>query len=268
MSQNYNIFSFTFVNEADNEQIQLDQLRKFLYTYNLSQYLDTFISEGFDRLSSLFDITESDLITLCVKRGHRRLLQRAIVTARGVPLATPIIINHDIHEQNGNALMYYDNNYIDANHNHHRTQSTITEREIQYYKNNHKRQRQKYTLSKPTTAFDILVNEVAIGYKDKLVSYEITLLASNLWDNMTLFEKEKYEREALRANTNGCYAIMNNSSSSSSSSSSRSSSNSISSSNSSSSISSNNSNSITNNELKNEDHYHSRRILSIRGEIL
>ncbi|EIE92308.1 hypothetical protein RO3G_17179 [Rhizopus delemar RA 99-880] len=68
------------------------QIEVFLDIHDLSQYYDTFINEGFDRILSLLDITESDLISLNVKRGHRRLLQRAIATVRGVPVSTPIII--------------------------------------------------------------------------------------------------------------------------------------------------------------------------------
>jgi hypothetical protein len=74
------------------------QVEMFLDIYKLSRYYETFIDEGFDRILCLLDITESDLISLNVKRGHRRLLQRAIATARGIPISTPIIINYGYHE--------------------------------------------------------------------------------------------------------------------------------------------------------------------------
>ncbi|PHZ16507.1 uncharacterized protein RHIMIDRAFT_62793 [Rhizopus microsporus ATCC 52813] len=85
---------------VDSDIVHLDhrrQVEMFLSAYKLTQYYDTFINEGFDRLLCLLDITESDLISLNVKRGHRRLLQRAIATAKGIPLSTPIVINYGHH---------------------------------------------------------------------------------------------------------------------------------------------------------------------------
>ena len=68
----YYYYNHIFSDEEE-ESFWLDQLTDFLRHYKLSQYLETFVSEGFDRLLSLFDITESDLIFLNVKRGHRRV---------------------------------------------------------------------------------------------------------------------------------------------------------------------------------------------------
>ncbi|KAI1622844.1 hypothetical protein EDD37DRAFT_610165 [Exophiala viscosa] len=56
----------------------------------LEQYLDIFLSEGFDTWETLADIQESDFDALSVKLGHRRLtltkkLQRAIADYRGIP---------------------------------------------------------------------------------------------------------------------------------------------------------------------------------------
>jgi len=57
---------------------------------NLLEYYDRFIAEGFDQLQSLLDVTEADLIAMDVKRGHRRRLQREIVTTKGVPPNIPL----------------------------------------------------------------------------------------------------------------------------------------------------------------------------------
>ncbi|KAI8971814.1 hypothetical protein BDF20DRAFT_915577 [Mycotypha africana] len=89
----YNSYDHIF-RESEENDTSLDQMREFLEFYKLDQYFSVFVHEGFDRLLSLFDITEVDLISLNVKRGHRRLLQRAIATARGVPISTPIIITY------------------------------------------------------------------------------------------------------------------------------------------------------------------------------
>ncbi|KAI8141798.1 hypothetical protein BJV82DRAFT_617570 [Fennellomyces sp. T-0311] len=58
------------------------QVRRFLANCNLSQYSNTMIHEGFDQLEALLEVTEQDLEQMGVKRGHRRLLQRAISNAR------------------------------------------------------------------------------------------------------------------------------------------------------------------------------------------
>lgn len=65
----------------------------FLNHCHLSQYLDIFLIEGFDSITSLLEITEEDMIFMNVKRGHRRLLQREIATAKGVPRDQPLITN-------------------------------------------------------------------------------------------------------------------------------------------------------------------------------
>ncbi|POV96959.1 hypothetical protein PSTT_15330 [Puccinia striiformis] len=50
----------------------------FLSSLGLSDYLSTFLSEGFDTIEAVRDITEEDLEQMQVKRGHRRVLQRAL----------------------------------------------------------------------------------------------------------------------------------------------------------------------------------------------
>ncbi|KAG7007204.1 hypothetical protein G7Y79_00011g031020 [Physcia stellaris] len=59
-------------------------LAPILARLGLSQYLERFVTEGFDTWETLLDITESDLRELDVKLGHRRKLQREIAIARGV----------------------------------------------------------------------------------------------------------------------------------------------------------------------------------------
>ncbi|KAG0143857.1 hypothetical protein CROQUDRAFT_134744 [Cronartium quercuum f. sp. fusiforme G11] len=60
-------------------------VQQFLHTLGLSEYLETFLNEGFDRLHSIEAITEEDLEYMGVKRGHRRILQRALATRGQLP---------------------------------------------------------------------------------------------------------------------------------------------------------------------------------------
>ncbi|CAG8444335.1 5142_t:CDS:2 [Ambispora leptoticha] len=68
------------------------QVKEFLRKCNLLEYYERFIAEGFDDLQSLLDVTESDLIAMDVKRGHRRRLQREIATVKGFPSDSPLRI--------------------------------------------------------------------------------------------------------------------------------------------------------------------------------
>ncbi|CEP19233.1 hypothetical protein [Parasitella parasitica] len=65
----------------------------FLHHCHLDQYLDIFLSEGFDSVTSLLEITEDDMIFMNVKRGHRRLIQREIANVKGIPSDQPLITN-------------------------------------------------------------------------------------------------------------------------------------------------------------------------------
>ncbi|KAI9821565.1 MAG: hypothetical protein M1832_003239 [Thelocarpon impressellum] len=61
----------------------MTDLESILSRLGLSQYLDQFVAEGFESWETVLDITEADLVALHVKRGHRRILQREIASARG-----------------------------------------------------------------------------------------------------------------------------------------------------------------------------------------
>ncbi|KAI8078170.1 uncharacterized protein B0P05DRAFT_542820 [Gilbertella persicaria] len=73
----------------NNEQ----SVSNFLDNCHLPQYLDIFLQEGFDSVTSLLEITEEDMIFMNVKRGHRRLIQREIATMKGIPPNQPIATN-------------------------------------------------------------------------------------------------------------------------------------------------------------------------------
>jgi len=71
-----------------------DHVRLFLTQNDLGVYADRFIDEGFDNMTSLLDITESDLAELNVKLGHRRKLQRLIAYQKALSYFDPIPINN------------------------------------------------------------------------------------------------------------------------------------------------------------------------------
>ncbi|KAF2090840.1 hypothetical protein K490DRAFT_62167 [Saccharata proteae CBS 121410] len=61
----------------------MTDLKEKLEQLGLSQYLEIFVTEGFDTWETILDVRESDLDILKVKLGHRRKLQRAIAETRG-----------------------------------------------------------------------------------------------------------------------------------------------------------------------------------------
>ncbi|KAI8331994.1 hypothetical protein EDC96DRAFT_470544 [Choanephora cucurbitarum] len=185
----------------DNREFLLEQLRQFLTTYKLSQYYDTFVNEGFDRLLSLFDITESDLISLNVKRGHRRLLQRAIATARGVPLSTPIIIHYGYDDQDGTSHMTKLGTTITT------TTTTVTKTvqnppSFKRHRSHHRKRRQ-YVPAKPVTAFDEFLKRLKneLSGDEHIELSDVVSIAHDRWNRLSSKQKERYEREALHANS-------------------------------------------------------------------
>lgn len=66
------------------------ELRAKLEQMGLGQYATILHKNGFDDWETVLDITEEDLDSLGFKRGHRRMLQKEIAAARGLPLMSPV----------------------------------------------------------------------------------------------------------------------------------------------------------------------------------
>jgi hypothetical protein len=67
---------------------------------------------------------------------------------------------------------------------------------------NNRRKRQQYIPQKPVTAFDEYLNEVKIELNGTTMSSsEIYSIAYERWNHLSVMEKDKYEREALHANS-------------------------------------------------------------------
>ncbi|OBZ84437.1 hypothetical protein A0J61_07510 [Choanephora cucurbitarum] len=165
----------------DNREFLLEQLRQFLTTYKLSQYYDTFVNEGFDRLLSL--------------------LQRAIATARGVPLSTPIIIHYGYDDQDGASHMSKLGTTITT------TTTTVTKtvQNPPSFKRHrsHQRKRRQYVPAKPVTAFDEFLKRLKneLSGDEHIELSDVVSIAHDRWNRLSSKQKERYEREALHANS-------------------------------------------------------------------
>ncbi|KAI8379840.1 hypothetical protein EDC96DRAFT_491917 [Choanephora cucurbitarum] len=73
-----------------------EQVKEFLENCRLLDYYPIFIAEGFESLEAIMEITEDDLVAMQVKRGHRRVIQRAIATIRGIPSHQSLFIPNNI----------------------------------------------------------------------------------------------------------------------------------------------------------------------------
>ncbi|KAI8378943.1 hypothetical protein BD560DRAFT_389021 [Blakeslea trispora] len=186
-----------------NREFLLEQLRQFLTNYKLSQYYDTFVNEGFDRLLSLFDITESDLISLNVKRGHRRVLQRAIATARGVPLTTPIIIHYGYDDQDAVHVSKPGTTITTTTTTVTKTFQNSQPSPSMKKNRSHQRKRKQYIPAKPVTAFDEFLKRLKseLSGDEHIELSDVISIAHERWNRLSAIQKERYEREALHANS-------------------------------------------------------------------
>ncbi|KAI8876879.1 hypothetical protein K501DRAFT_231263, partial [Backusella circina FSU 941] len=153
------------------------KVKAFLNSCNLTRHVDTFIEEGFDGMRALFEVTEADLASMGIKRGHRRLLQRAIATARGIPQTTPILI--------------YNNLPVSRNPS------------SPCLNNSPPKKRKQYVPSRPITPFHEYLSEVRLNlrHNQHLSKSNVNQIARKSWHSLQAVDKEKYERQALHANS-------------------------------------------------------------------
>jgi hypothetical protein len=71
----------------------MERLADILFSMGISKYLADFVAAGFLTWDDLLGITEAELESLNVKRGHRRKLQRRIATEMGFSKGTPVALD-------------------------------------------------------------------------------------------------------------------------------------------------------------------------------
>ncbi|KAK9767625.1 hypothetical protein K7432_002434 [Basidiobolus ranarum] len=176
------------------------EVSEFLRKCKLEQYIDTFISEGFDQLKSLLEITESDLAAMDVKRGHRRLLQREIASVRGVPSSHPI----------GLPLVSSDGTFLSMSD---AAMSSLPMHQLSPNSgdmspdaNGNKRKYRRHPKpdknapEKPPSAYVMFSNKVRNELKDQNMSFtEIAKIVGDRWKSISPEEKDEVERSAAKA---------------------------------------------------------------------
>ncbi|KAJ2957428.1 hypothetical protein NQZ79_g6880 [Umbelopsis isabellina] len=181
---------------ASSEQ----EIRDFLNNCELGLYADVLIAEGFDQLKSLFEIIESDLEAIGVKRGHRRLLQRAIASARGYDPNLPLPTTS--HASSRSSATSSNNSRVDSR------QDTISSTEEDNF-SEFTRSKRKYRRHakadknapvKPPSAYVMFSNQVRSELKDYNMSFtDLAKIVGDRWKSISPDEKEVYERTATKA---------------------------------------------------------------------
>ncbi|CCC06400.1 hypothetical protein SMAC4_00615 [Sordaria macrospora] len=168
------------------------QLAAIFGELGISQYLDTFIEQGFDTWETILDITESDLDVLGVKLGHRRKLQRRIANYRGLapevslaPLAQPSIEDSRPPE----VVPRAEPPKLEL-----REPGTVIVTKRKYRRHP---KADENAPERPPSAYVLFSNKMREDLKGRNLSFtEIAKLVGENWQNLTPAEKEPYESKA------------------------------------------------------------------------
>ncbi|KAG5655833.1 hypothetical protein KAF25_008952 [Fusarium avenaceum] len=155
----------------------------------LSQYLGSFVEQGFDEWDIILDIQESDLDALGVKLGHRRKLQRRIANARGispsVSLATPV---RSISEDAKPDGMQPEPS---------RTETPPEGQGVTKRKYRRHPKADENAPERPPSAYVLFSNKMREDLRSQNLTFtEIAKLVGENWQNLNANEKEAYESQA------------------------------------------------------------------------
>ncbi|KAG2173510.1 hypothetical protein INT44_007101 [Umbelopsis vinacea] len=211
------------------------EVKAFLVECGLSQYYETFVNEGFDRVTTILDITENDLIEMNIKRGHRRLLQRQVATCKGLPISQPLYQLHHYHEEysdslappppppqhsplSSNSSPRHRPQFADILHRHNAASSTEEDDEYTTTaphdvilnedagSSSGKRQYRRHPKAdlnapiKPASGYVMFANALRDNIKEKKLSFaDIAKVVGERWKQITADEKFYWEDTAAKA---------------------------------------------------------------------
>lgn len=157
----------------------------------ITQYLDSFLEQGFDTWETILDITESDLDALGVKLGHRRKLQRRIANSRGIAPDASLVSPT---QSSAEELKLQDAAKTEA--------AAIDSREtvgVVVTKRKYRRHPKpdENAPERPPSAYVLFSNKMREELKGRNLSFtEIAKLVGENWQNLTAAEKEPFESQA------------------------------------------------------------------------
>ncbi|KAL7268498.1 hypothetical protein RUND412_008876 [Rhizina undulata] len=168
----------------------MTDLGEVLARLGLSQYLGRLIEEGFEKWETVLDITEQDLATLNFKLGHRRILQREIASARGVPSNQALT-----------SYQYYPSEEVEVDEklSPKPNKSEIGKGPPPTGKRKYRRHPKpdEHAPEKPPSAYVMFANRVRDELKGQNLSFtDIAKLVGEKWKVLNPEHKESYEFEA------------------------------------------------------------------------
>ncbi|KAF9730436.1 hypothetical protein PMIN06_001289 [Paraphaeosphaeria minitans] len=173
-------------------------LAERLSRLGLSQYLEVFVSEGFDTWETVLDITESDLGSLSVKLGHRRKLQRAIAESRGQSSGRPLPIALE-HAGSVDGSYRSDDSATETKIRQGETLVTgVTPSAKRKYRRHPKPD--EHAPERPPSAYVIFSNQVRETLKGQDLSFtEIAKIVGERWQVLPADSRDACERQANSA---------------------------------------------------------------------
>ncbi|CUS13768.1 unnamed protein product [Tuber aestivum] len=168
----------------------MTDLEEVLARLGLSQYLGRLSEEGFEKWEAVMDITEQDLTFLGFKLGHRRLLQREIASARGIPPTQALTSVHnypsdDIEPEDRSSPKPFKQD----------SGKGIAPTGKRKYRRHPKPD--EHAPEKPPSAYVMFANRVRDELKGQNLSFtDIAKLVGEKWKVLDPENKESYEHEA------------------------------------------------------------------------
>ncbi|KAF5027671.1 hypothetical protein F66182_232 [Fusarium sp. NRRL 66182] len=155
----------------------------------LSQYLGTFIEQGFDEWDIILDIQESDLDALGVKLGHRRKLQRRIANARGISPSASLVTSVRPTSE--------DVKTDGVQHESSRTEIQPEGQGVAKRKYRRHPKPDENAPERPPSAYVLFSNKMREDLRSQNLTFtEIAKLVGENWQNLNPSEKESYESQA------------------------------------------------------------------------
>ncbi len=159
----------------------------------LQRYSERFDEEGFGRWDALMDVTEEDLIAMDVRRGERRILQREIASARGLPLLNYLPPTRST----ANSMDEQEQGEEQQSAKHERRSPSVSSQKRKYRR--HPKPDMNRPL-KPPSAYVMFSNQVRLDVKGQQLSFTDTAkTAGDRWKAIPLAHKEQLEKDALKA---------------------------------------------------------------------
>ncbi|KFY35943.1 hypothetical protein V494_05462 [Pseudogymnoascus sp. VKM F-4513 (FW-928)] len=163
----------------------------------ITQYLDSFLDQGFDTWETILDITEPDFDVLGVKLGHRRKLQRRIALSRGISsaqaLASPKRGTPSLEDKQS------DDTKVATPRSDGKDGNSSTQPSGKRKYRRHPKPDENAP-ERPPSAYVIFSNKMREDLKGRPLSFtEIAKLVGENWQNLSPSEKEPYEQQAFSA---------------------------------------------------------------------